>query len=98
VKTEIALIWREVKFSDIKFNGSPSSSSQVVSCIQMDSELQRCTAGFCMYIKSVGITIYLNLFHFRCLEESKWNVKKALTMFTELYKISKIPPEAFSTM
>ncbi|PNF27484.1 hypothetical protein B7P43_G04283 [Cryptotermes secundus] len=34
----------------------------------------------------------------KCLEESKWNVKKALTMFTELYKISKIPPEAFSTM
>lgn len=34
----------------------------------------------------------------KCLEESKWNVKKALTMFTELYKISKIPPEAFSNM
>jgi hypothetical protein len=41
---------------------------------------------------------HLNLFHFRCLEESKWDVKKAITVFTELYKMSKIPPEAFSNL
>ncbi|XP_069677652.1 nuclear RNA export factor 1-like [Periplaneta americana] len=31
----------------------------------------------------------------KCLEESKWNITDALTVFTELYKSSKIPPEAF---
>jgi hypothetical protein len=40
----------------------------------------------------------MNLFHFRCLEESKWDIKKALTVFTELYKMNKIPPEAFSNL
>jgi len=40
--------------------------------------------------------ITLSFFNdFRCLEESKWDMKKALTVFTELYKLGKIPPEAF---
>ncbi|KDR19314.1 nuclear RNA export factor 1-like isoform X2 [Zootermopsis nevadensis] len=34
----------------------------------------------------------------KCLEESKWDIKKATTVFTELYKMSKIPPEAFSNL
>jgi nuclear RNA export factor len=34
----------------------------------------------------------------KCLEESKWDMKKALTVFTELYKLSKIPPEAFRSL
>jgi nuclear RNA export factor len=34
----------------------------------------------------------------KCLEESKWDMKKALTMFTELYKRRKIPPEAFHSL
>jgi hypothetical protein len=37
--------------------------------------------------------VFLN--DFRCLEESKWDMKKALTVFTDLYKLGKIPPEAF---
>ncbi|PSN46403.1 hypothetical protein C0J52_15903 [Blattella germanica] len=32
----------------------------------------------------------------KCLEETNWNIKEALTIFTELYKIDKIPEEAFT--
>lgn len=32
----------------------------------------------------------------KCLEECNYNLKKALILFTDLYKVDKIPPEAFS--
>lgn len=32
----------------------------------------------------------------KCLEETQWEIKEALIVFTELYKMNKIPQEAFS--